>query len=140
MQPGTIIEIDTFFVKQRKNDYRVKARHYELAALLRKNLSDFFGLGAGLSARLTQTEGQTQYNERVVRYLSRQKQIFKKDLLPELDKDGTENTRTFRFDVALIGDVTFGWVRAGLNVGLRGGYPLRGGGKGFLQASVEYKF
>lgn len=139
-QPGTVIEIDTFWVTQRKNDFRTQLRQYEVAALLRKNVSNFWGLGAGLSARLSQTEVQTQFQERVVQYLARQKQIFKKEVLPELDKDGTETTHTSHVDLMLIGDLTLGWVRAGLNIGLRGGYPISGGGKGFLQASVEYKF
>lgn len=137
---GTVNELDTFFVKQRRNEISTRTQRYELALLLRKNLNGFFGIGAGLSAQHLRNEATTQYTERVVQYIARQKQIFKKEVLPQFDKSGTDKLPTSETRLALIGELRFGWVRAGLQIGIRGAYGLQKDRPSYVQLSAEYKF
>ncbi len=118
---------------------------FELPVLLRKNFSRFFGAGIGASARIILENGETKTETSRTRidwsFIDGPTGIV---LYPEVDKSpvetSTEKFRATQYRYSLFGDLTFGSVRAGPNVGLRGGWVFGGERpQAFLQVSVELK-
>ncbi len=118
---------------------------FEVPVLLRKNFNRFFGAGIGASARIILENGETKTE-------SSRTQIdwsfmdgttglvFNRKEDKSAAETSVEPFRATRYRYSLFGDLTFLSVRAGLNLGLRGGVIFGGTGtQAFAQVSVEMK-
>lgn len=120
---------------------------FETPFLLRKNFNSWFGAGLGASARILLENGETTTTHRedrinyavmdnpngvleVVRSFSSQEMVS--EIVPF-------NNRYFRY--TSFADLTFGSVRSGLNLGIRGGAVFERKRKlaPFVQLSLELK-
>lgn len=120
----------------------------EVPLLLRKNFTRFFGAGIGVSGRMFFENAQTTTltDSTVYVYVKTDSDpplnppVYilqdKRTLDPGQSSDHSTTTYT-RF--AVFGDLTFGAVRAGLNLGVRGGLVLQKRPRPFVQISLEMK-
>jgi len=113
---------------------------FEVPVLLRKNFSRFFGVGAGASARILLEDGEDNTRVIVTRVTSLQPGV--PPTPPELLRDESStlpySATTTQFSV--FGELNFGFVRAGPNLGLRAGAVMDGGkARSFVQVSLEVK-
>lgn len=114
---------------------------FEIPVLLRKNFSRVFGAGVGVSARITLENGETTTNTTKTRVFVPHPGV---QLPPPSVKDTTWSQPYSATDTrfTVFGDLTFGSVRAGPNVGVRAGAILGRQKKvqPFVQVSLEMKF
>ncbi|MFN0033780.1 MAG: PKD domain-containing protein [Saprospiraceae bacterium] len=142
--PGLVFRDSTFF------DTLVQARRgfvsFEIPVLLRKNFNNRLGLGFGISARVSIEDGETRTETSMTCYNWEQVDkppivgIFKTIEQSETSVNVEPFSNT-RYAFTAFGDLTFGSVRSGPNLGIRAGAVL---GKGrefqpFVQFSVEVK-
>jgi PKD domain len=118
---------------------------FELPVLLRKNFNRFFGAGLGASARIILENGETKTEA-----LRTQIDwsfidgptgfILDRKVSQSPVQTSTEKFRATRYRFSVFGDLTFGSVRAGPNLGLRGGLVFGGAeAQAFVQLTVEMK-
>ncbi|MBC7774755.1 MAG: PKD domain-containing protein [Phycisphaerae bacterium] len=134
------IVIDTLSFKTITSQSSTGHFSFELPVMLRKNFSRFFGAGLGGSCRVLFENGKTvsQTQERVVVQIS--------GLSPELNSETLfapveTSNRVTHFRYTAFADLTFGSVRKGLSLGIRGGAMLEQKQKmrPFAQLSLELK-
>ncbi len=118
---------------------------FELPVLLRKNFNRFFGAGIGASAQIIWENGETKTES------SRTSIdwsfidgpmgfIVDRKVDQGSVETSVEKHRATRYRYSLFGDLSFLSVRAGLNLGLRGGVVFGGkSAQAFAQVSVEMK-
>jgi len=118
---------------------------FELPVLLRKNFNPFFGAGIGGSARIMLENGETKTETSRTQIDwsftdSPTGFVLDRKVDKEPVENSTEKFRATRYRYSIFGDLTFGSVRAGPNVGVRGGVVFGGDrAQGFVQVSVEMK-
>ncbi len=140
----TLPLLDSFFV----NTLIKKQRgfvSFEIPLLLRKNFNNRLGLGFGLSTRISFENGEirTESSRSAIDWIyplgstTPIKEVFP----PDIPQVTTEPYSVTRYNFTAFGDLTFGSVRAGPNVGIRAGAVLGRGRafKPFVQFSVEVK-
>jgi hypothetical protein len=154
-QPGTVLtqlnngipQLDSLFTDTLVN-IRQGFVSFELPVLLRKNFSRFFGMGFGASATLLLESGETRsQRERTLINWNLQDTpagvAAVRQAETQLLDDGTEtsNFRRTRQQFAVFGDLSLGSVRAGPNLGARGGLLLaaKRSPQPFVQVSLEMK-
>jgi len=125
---------DTVFISDRK------FVSFEIPVLLRKNFTRAFGVGLGGSARIILESGQDCSHVDITRTYAPPLNV---DYPPEVVVDTIHifpySATRARFTV--FGDLTFGSVRAGPNLGIRAGAVLGRQRKihPFVQVSLEMK-
>jgi hypothetical protein len=111
---------------------------FEIPLLLRKNFNKRLGLGFGVSARVALEEGKTrtETSQTDIMYATGVREVIKSETAVALD---TYSSTRYRFTA--FGDLTFGSVRAGPNIGIRAGAVLGRGSEfqPFVQFSLEVK-
>lgn len=117
---------------------------FELPLLLRKNFTGFFGAGIGGSARAVLNYQQTNVSKSgtIYHYVFGPAGFIPDPNLPFENLTSSSfasSDRSLDFRYTAFGDLTLGSVRAGLNVGLRGGLVFGKENKPFVQVSLEYK-
>lgn len=116
----------------------------EVPVLLRKNFTRFFGAGIGASGRVVFETGETiTATDTTLReyhildpFIPTYAFVMEKSVGSGQTNDSYSAIRT-RF--AVFGDLTFGSVRAGLNLGVRGGLVFQRKPRPFVQISLELK-
>lgn len=113
---------------------------FDVPVLLRKNISGWFGAGAGGSARIVFENGENTFSVHETR------EILQDPGVPPIMTEVRDTSFTHPFSAVktqftLFGDLTFGSVRAGPNLGVRAGAILGRNKKlqPFVQISVEMK-
>lgn len=116
----------------------------ELPVLLRKNFTGFFGAGIGGSIRAVINNEQTTLTQSGVIYSYvwgadgfMPNPDFPPQDLPAVTVTDSDKTLDVRYSA--FGDLTFGKVRSGLNLGVRGGWVFLKKATPFVQVSLEYK-
>ncbi|MBK7937486.1 MAG: PKD domain-containing protein [Lewinellaceae bacterium] len=113
---------------------------FEIPFLLRKNFSRFFGAGLGISAKIVLENGETVGTVHKVRtFLPNAGMPPPPPQVQDSDFSSPYSATHTRFSV--FGDLSFGSVRAGPNVGIRAGAILGSGktAEPFVQISLEMK-
>lgn len=116
----------------------------EVPALMRKNISKFFGLGLGASAQVFFENGTDK------KTVSQQVNYYENIMHPggpvliDSKPVGTAETTSKAFNSSytrftIFGDLTLGAVRAGPNLGIRAGGVFDRGFQPFIQCSLEVK-
>ncbi|MBK6995533.1 MAG: PKD domain-containing protein [Lewinellaceae bacterium] len=112
---------------------------FELPVLLRKNFTRFFGAGIGGSAMIQFNNGETRVRNReiVIEQIPGQDPMLRSDSIYVSTTSLSSKPIRYRAFV----DLTFGSVRQGLNLGIRGGAMLERKRKlrPFVQLSLELK-
>lgn len=113
---------------------------FELPALLRKNFSRFFGAGLGVSARVVLENGET------ASAVHKTRTIMQHPGVPPTPPQVIDTTFSQPYSAThtkftVFGDLTFGSVRAGPNLGIRAGAILgrKKDVQPFVQVSLEMK-
>lgn len=136
--PGQILQDTTLF------DTLIQAQRsfvsFEIPLLLRKNFNKRLGLGFGISARIALEEGKTRTETSQTDIVYSQATGIREVITGEANVDVNTNSST-RYRFTAFGDLTFGSVRAGPNIGIRAGAVLgqKREFKPFVQFSLEVK-
>jgi hypothetical protein len=118
---------------------------FEVPVLIRKNFTRFFGLGLGASARILLENGETQINasRTTIDWSFTDSPagfVLKRNVINGETMSTVTNYKNTLYRFAVFGDLTLGAVRAGPNLGIRGGVVL---GKKkvqpFVQVSLELR-
>lgn len=140
----SVVFSDLDFKRITRRDSAITGNHsfvsFELPVLIRKNFSRFFGLGAGISARIYLDQGENRTTVTVTR---RETHPGIPPKPPEIIRDTTYQASysATRTQFTVFGDLSLGAVRAGPNLGVRFGAVLNERkSKPFIQASAEWKF
>ena len=117
---------------------------FELPVLLRKNFTKFFGAGIGGSARAVLNFDQTTTTQTgtVYHYVVGPAGYILNPNLPFENLTSStfsDENKNLDFRYSAFGDLTFGSVRSGLNIGVRGGLIFAKKNQPFVQVSLEYK-
>lgn len=116
----------------------------EIPVLMRKNFTRFFGAGVGISGRMILDNGETAttvdstvFVYSIVNPAIPSYEIH--DMRPLSTNQSTDHYSVSRTYFTAFGDLTFGAVRAGLNLGVRGGLVFQRKPRPFVQISLEMK-
>lgn len=115
---------------------------FEIPLLLRKNFNNRLGLGFGLSTRVSLENGENRTETQATNiHWVDMANGFMQEITVSEPKVKVEPYSNTRYQFTAFGDLTFGSVRAGPNLGIRAGAVLGKGRnfKPFVQFSVELK-
>ncbi|MFN0213589.1 MAG: PKD domain-containing protein [Saprospiraceae bacterium] len=139
-----VIQLDSIF-----SDTLIQSQRgfvsFEVPVLLRKNFNKRLGLGFGASARVSIENGNTKTTiQRFTinwEFVDIPPAFVKRTVEPGGTEESVEPYSNTRYQFTAFGDLTFGSVRAGPNLGIRAGAVLGKGRafKPFVQFSLEVK-
>ncbi|MEQ1746649.1 MAG: hypothetical protein ABMA02_14555 [Saprospiraceae bacterium] len=118
----------------------------EVPLLLRKNFTNFFGVGIGGSARVFFNNGEDRTRVTTIGTPYRLTDIggfihYEKFGTPTTTVEETvQDVSDTSIRFAVFADLTLGSVRAGPNLGIRAGSLLGERAQAFVQVALEYKF